>query len=66
MNSSSPKLSVVMSVKNNFKNYLELSVQSILDQTFNDFEFIIIVDGGDKNVLNVLESFKLKDQHFYI
>ena len=43
MNSISPKLSVVMSVKNNFKNYLELSVQSILDQTFNDFEFIIIV-----------------------
>jgi len=40
-----PELSVLMSVYNGEK-YLQDAVDSILKQTFNDFEFIIINDGS--------------------
>ena len=40
-----PKISVVMSVYNNAP-YLVKSIESILDQTCDDFEFIIIDDGS--------------------
>ena len=40
-----PKVSVLMSVYNGEK-YLREAVESILNQTFRDFEFIIIDDGS--------------------
>ena len=40
-----PRISVLMSVYNGEK-YLKEAVNSILNQTFNDFEFIIIDDGS--------------------
>ena len=45
MAEGSPALSVVMPVRNGAA-YLEPAVQSVLDQTFADFEFIIIDDGS--------------------
>lgn len=41
----SPKVSVIMSVYNGEK-FLKESIHSILNQTFSDFEFIIINDGS--------------------
>ena len=38
------KISIVMSCYNEKQSYLELSVQSILDQSHTNFEFIIIND----------------------
>ena len=38
--------------------YIEESVNSILEQTFNDFEFIIINDGSTDKTKTVLESFR--------
>ena len=43
MNKSQPKVSVLMSVYNG-SQYLRESVESILNQTFTNFEFIIIND----------------------
>lgn len=40
-----PRVSVVMAL-NRIDSYLEPAVRSILAQTFNDFEFLIIVDAG--------------------
>jgi len=37
-----PKISVIMAVYNG-QAYLKPSIDSILNQTFSDFEFIIIV-----------------------
>ena len=50
-------ISVLMPVYNS-ELYLEDAVQSILDQTYKNFEFIIIDDGSVDNSLAILESFK--------
>ena len=50
-------ISVLMPVYNS-ELFLEDAVQSILDQTYKNFEFIIIDDGSVDNSLAILESFK--------
>lgn len=52
----SPKVTVLMSVYNGEK-YLEEAVNSILNQTFKDFEFIIINDGSFDDTLGMLELY---------
>lgn len=49
-------LSVVMPVYNTAP-WLSAAVQSILDQSFGDFEFLIINDGSTDHTLEVLGSF---------
>lgn len=51
-----PKVSVVMSVYNG-ERYLIEAVQSILCQTFPDFEFIIINDGSTDRTPQILSEF---------
>ena len=62
---SSPLVSVVMSVYNGEK-YLDEAVQSILDQTFTDFEFIIINDGSTDSTLEILEKYNAKDNRIVL
>lgn len=45
---TAPLVSVVMPVYNS-EAYLEQAVESILNQTFSDFEFIIVIDPGSTN-----------------
>lgn len=52
-----PAVSVVMSVYNG-ERYLREAVDSILAQTFTDFEFIIIDDGSTDTTREILESFQ--------
>lgn len=51
-----PKISVIMSVYNG-EAFLHETIASILNQTFSDFEFIIINDGSTDNTSTILESF---------
>ena len=51
-----PKLSIVMSAYNEEK-YINQAVDSILNQTFTDFEFIIIDDGSSDDTLSILQSY---------
>lgn len=53
---SHPELSVLMTVFNGEK-YLTSAVQSVLSQTFKDFEFIIINDGSTDNTGLLLDTF---------
>ena len=53
---TNPKVTVLMAVYNGDK-YLCESVDSILGQTYTDFEFIIINDGSTDNTLGRLESY---------
>ena len=53
-----PKISVVMPVYNTDEEYLREAIESILNQTFTDFEFIIINDGSTNNAENVILSYK--------
>jgi len=50
------KVSVVMSVYNGEK-YLREAVDSILGQTFRDFEFIIVDDGSTDHTWTILQSY---------
>ncbi len=52
-----PRVSVVMSVYNG-ERYLREAVDSILNQTFEDFEFIIINDGSTDGTREILESYR--------
>jgi glycosyltransferase involved in cell wall biosynthesis len=52
----SPKVSVLMAVKDGEK-YLREAVESILAQTFSDFEFIIIDDGSTDETAQILYGF---------
>jgi len=56
MKEGTPKISVVMPVYN-AETYLNDAIKSILQQTFIDFEFIIINDGSTDNSHNIIESF---------
>lgn len=51
-----PKVSVLMGVYNGEK-YLREAIDSILNQTFKDFEFIIIDDGSTDNTSNIIKSY---------
>jgi glycosyltransferase involved in cell wall biosynthesis len=51
-----PLVSVVMPVYNGEK-YINEAIDSILQQTFNDIEFIIINDGSTDNSLEIIKSY---------
>lgn len=51
------KISVIMPVYNTNEEYLKEAIESILNQTYSDFEFIIINDGSDNDVEKVILSY---------
>lgn len=53
---TSPKISVVMSVYNGQK-YLKEAIESVLNQTFPDFEFIIFDDCSTDKSLSIIETY---------
>ena len=56
MNNPTPEVSVVMSVYNG-ENYIRESIDSILNQTFIDYEFIIIDDGSTDSTSKILDQY---------
>ena len=56
-NKHNPKVSILMSVYNG-EQFLQDSIGSILDQTFGNFEFLIINDASTDNSRNVILSYK--------
>ena len=62
-----PKVSVIMGV-HNCKNVelLRKSINSILNQTFEDLEFIICDDGSTDDTLKILNDIKRLDERIKI
>ena len=60
MNSGIPQVSVIMPVYNGGR-YLREAVDSILNQTFREFEFIIIDDGSTDDTWSVLTDYAAHD-----
>lgn len=62
-------ISVIMSTYKEDERLLRESIESILNQTYKDFEYIIILDYPDNDVhKRVIEEYAIKDDriHFYI
>ncbi|MGD9706808.1 MAG: glycosyltransferase family 2 protein [Candidatus Delongbacteria bacterium] len=60
-----PKISVIMSVYNDEKN-LPAAVESILDQTYSDFEFLITEDCSKDSSLEILRQYAAKDNRIVL
>ena len=54
------KVSVIMSEYNTKEEYLCTAIESILNQTFKDFEFIIVDDCGKNNLDEIVEKYNDK------
>ena len=57
INMKSPEVTVLMSVYNGEK-YLQEAIDSILNQTFTDFEFLIVNDGSIDRTAEILQSYR--------
>jgi len=62
---TTPKVSVIMAVYNN-NRYIVESVDSVLAQSFDDFEFIIVDDGSTDGVSETLEKYAAKDNRIIL
>ena len=60
-----PVVSVLMPVFNGEK-YLAEAIESILNQTFDDFEFLIINDGSTDGSAAILERYRQRDQRIRV
>ncbi|MCB0311077.1 MAG: glycosyltransferase family 2 protein, partial [Bdellovibrionales bacterium] len=58
-------LSVVMSVYNG-ERYLGLAIESVLRQTYSDFEFIIVNDGSSDRTAEILWEYARSDKRIEI
>jgi glycosyltransferase involved in cell wall biosynthesis len=60
-----PTISILMPVHNT-DNFLEKSIQSCIDQSFNDWELICINDGSTDKSLDILKDFALRDNRINV
>jgi len=65
LNLPSPSLSVVMPVYNS-ERHLEAALASILEQSYTDFEFIVINDGSTDGSSRILHAFAEKDSRIHL
>lgn len=56
-----PEISVVMPVYNGEK-YLKEAIESILNQTYKDFEFLIVYDESTDETLSIIQGFQEQDE----
>jgi glycosyltransferase involved in cell wall biosynthesis len=59
-----PLVSVVMTTYNRAK-YISDAIKSVLDQTFGDFELVIVDDGSTDDTLRIIKSFNDKRIKYY-
>jgi glycosyltransferase involved in cell wall biosynthesis len=59
-----PKVTVLMCVFNG-EQYIQASIQSILDQTFSDFELLILDDGSTDRSVEIIQGFSDPRIRFY-
>jgi len=60
-----PSISILMSAFNEAK-YIKASIESILHQSFTDFEFIITDDDSNDGTLDILKKYASKDSRIKI
>ena len=60
------KIAVIMSVFNEKNEYLTLSIESILNQTYKEFDFIIVDDGTSKENKEIIKKYRLQDERIIV
>lgn len=60
-----PKISVIIPVYN-ASSFISKCIKSVLNQTYNDFELILINDGSTDNTLNICNTFAKNDSRIII
>jgi glycosyltransferase involved in cell wall biosynthesis len=65
MNKKNPKTSVLLPVYNGEK-YLEEAIESVLNQTFTDFELIIVNDGSADDSLEIINFYASRDSRIKV
>ena len=60
-----PKISVLMATHNR-EDFVGESIESILSQSFRDFEFIIIDDASTDETVNIIEKYAKKDKRIKV
>ncbi|WP_297613270.1 glycosyltransferase, partial [uncultured Sutterella sp.] len=65
----STKLTVIMPIYNGEKEWIDISIKSILTQTYRKFHFLIINDGSNDEISNYLEHYtqdaRIKIRHHH-
>ncbi|TWV15688.1 glycosyltransferase [Bacteroidaceae bacterium HV4-6-C5C] len=59
------KISVIIAV-NNAEDYIAESIESVLNQSFKDFELIIIDYGSTDNTFSIIHSYSYKDKRIHL
>lgn len=65
MESSVPKISIIIPVYNT-ADYLSECLESILNQTFQDFEVLILNDGSTDNSMQICKKYRLTDKRIIV
>jgi len=65
MHRGNPKVSVIMACYN-AGPYLDESIQSVLWQTLDDLELILVDDGSNDNTLEIAKRYEMQDQRISI
>ena len=60
-----PLFSIIMPCYNS-EDYVDRAIQSCINQTFNDWELIIINDGSKDNTLNIINSYVSQDSRIAV
>ena len=60
-----PKISIIIPVYNS-ENYIERCMESLVNQTLEDIEIIVVDDGSTDNSYSILERFAKKDSRIKI
>ena len=56
-----PKISVYIT-NHNYEKFISKSIQSVLNQSFKNYELIIIDDGSNDDSVNVIDRFCKKNK----
>ena len=60
-----PIISIIMPIYNS-ENFIKESLNSLINQTFENFEIICVNDGSTDNTLNILKEFEKNDDRIHI
>ena len=60
-----PEVSIIIPVYNN-EQYIEKCIQSVLNQTFENFEVIVINDGSTDKSGEILEKLNREDSRIFL